>query len=229
MGSTSFSVNTAGQVVAPCGCAWEVALPAKSLSVIAFHLRRPARRANRNTKAATTTTITRANRTVFIVLLLSGDIIVRILHHCELLSATPWLASGYRTFAVPGQVLVGSRHEHTQRIMLIVLRTFLHSSSGTLARIFLMADSSILDGNRLPHRGQFCGSSTPARVDLRGGPPERLELVCGCSSSGRWMNSYDIAGLILPCFVTKVSATRSTPGKPWFTRAFTRPSVGNRL
>jgi hypothetical protein len=103
----------------------------------------------------------------------------------------------YRTFAVPGEVLVGSRHVHTLR--LIFLRTFLHSS-GTLARIFLMADSSILDGNRLPHRGQFCGSSTPARVDLRGGPPERLELVCGCSSSGRSMNSYDIAGLILPWF-----------------------------
>src|SRR2546422_440659 len=34
-----------------------------------------------------------------------------------------------------------------------------------------MADSSILDGNRWPHWGQFCGLSTPARVDLRDGRP----------------------------------------------------------
>jgi len=48
-----------------------------------------------------------------------------------------------------------------------------------------MADSSILDGNRWPHWGQFCGLSTPAKVDLRGGPPERLEPACGCNSSAR--------------------------------------------
>src|SRR5229473_2472077 len=63
-----------------------------------------------------------------------------------------------------------------------------------------MADSSILDGNRWPHWGQFCGLSTPARVDLRGGPSERLEPACGCNSSARSINSYDIAGLILPWF-----------------------------
>src|SRR2546429_6799020 len=63
-----------------------------------------------------------------------------------------------------------------------------------------MADSSILDGNRWPHWGQFCGLSTPARVDLRGGPPERLEPACGCNSSARSINSYDISGLILPWF-----------------------------
>jgi hypothetical protein len=64
-----------------------------------------------------------------------------------------------------------------------------------------MADSSILDGNRWPHWGQFCGLSAAARVDLRGGPPERLEPVCGCNSSARSINSYDMAGLILPCFI----------------------------
>ena len=64
-----------------------------------------------------------------------------------------------------------------------------------------MADSSILDGNRWPHWGQFCGLSTPARVDLRGGPPERLEPACGCNSSARSINSYDTAGLILPWFI----------------------------
>src|SRR5439155_23107931 len=71
-------------------------------------------------------------------------------------------------------------------------------SSGSLARVFLMADSSILDGNRWPHWGQFCGLSTPARVDLRGGLPDRLEPVCGCNSSVRSINSYDIAGSIVP-------------------------------
>ena len=64
-----------------------------------------------------------------------------------------------------------------------------------------MADSSILDGNRWPHWGQFCGLSTPARVDLRGGPPERLEPACGCNSSARSINSYDTAGLILPWYI----------------------------
>src|SRR5260370_37667253 len=64
-----------------------------------------------------------------------------------------------------------------------------------------MADSSILDGNRWPHWGQFCGLSTPARVDLRGGPPDRLEPACGCNSSARSINSYDIAGLINPAFI----------------------------
>ncbi len=64
-----------------------------------------------------------------------------------------------------------------------------------------MADSSILDGNRWPHWGQFCGLTTPARVDLRGGPPERLEPACGCNSSARSINSYDTAGLILPWFI----------------------------
>jgi hypothetical protein len=63
-----------------------------------------------------------------------------------------------------------------------------------------MADSSILDGNRWPHRGQFCGLSTPASVDLRGGPPDRLEPACGSKSSALSVNSYDIAGLILPRF-----------------------------
>src|SRR2546429_3727596 len=67
--------------------------------------------------------------------------------------------------------------------------------------VFLMADSSILDGNRWPHWGQFCGLSTPARVDLRGGSPERLEPACGCNSSARSINSYDTAGLILPWFI----------------------------
>jgi len=64
-----------------------------------------------------------------------------------------------------------------------------------------MADSSILDGNRWPHWGQFCGLTTPARVDLRGGPPERLEPACGCNSSAHSINSYDTAGLILPWFI----------------------------
>src|SRR5205807_9831988 len=73
-------------------------------------------------------------------------------------------------------------------------------SSASLARVFLMADSSIVDGNRWPHWGQFCGLSAPARVDFRGGPPERLEPACGCNSSARSINSYDIADLILPWF-----------------------------
>lgn len=54
-------------------------VPAKSenrtspVSVLYFHLSRPMRRAIRNTSAATTATIPRAKRMVFIVLLLSGD------------------------------------------------------------------------------------------------------------------------------------------------------------
>ena len=40
---------------------------------IEFHLSRAARRANRNTSAATTATIPRVKRIVFIVLLLSGE------------------------------------------------------------------------------------------------------------------------------------------------------------
>src|SRR5260370_25578911 len=63
-----------------------------------------------------------------------------------------------------------------------------------------MADSSILDGNRWPHWGQFCGLSTPARVDMWGGPPERLEPAFGCNSSARSINLYDISGLIFPWF-----------------------------
>ena len=48
--------------------------------------------------------------------------------------------------------------------------------------------------------GQFYGLSTPAKANLRGGPPDRLEPACGCNSSARSINSYDIAGLILPWF-----------------------------
>ncbi len=69
-----------------------------------------------------------------------------------------------------------------------------------------MADSSILDGNRLPHRGQFCGLSTPARVDLRGGPPERLEPTCGSNSSAPSINSYHIAALILPLVLSSIAS-----------------------
>src|SRR5437867_9478573 len=72
-----------------------------------------------------------------------------------------------------------------------------------------MADSSILDGNRLPHRGQFCGLRTPARVVLRGGPPDRLEPACGSNSSASSKNSYDIAGLILPWFILHRDVIRS--------------------
>src|SRR5258708_32659327 len=51
-----------------------VGLPDKSgFRWLNFYLSRPARRTNRNTKAATTATIPRAKRMVFIVLLLSGD------------------------------------------------------------------------------------------------------------------------------------------------------------
>src|ERR1700679_3771983 len=59
------------------------------------------------------------------------------------------------------QVLVDSRHIHT--LWLIFVRRLLHPS-GSLARVFLIADSSILDGNRLPHWGQPCGLSPPASV-----------------------------------------------------------------
>src|SRR5258708_4231463 len=53
---------------------WLVGLPDKSgFRWLNFYLSRPARRTNRNTKAATTATIPRAKRMVFIVLLLSGD------------------------------------------------------------------------------------------------------------------------------------------------------------
>jgi hypothetical protein len=93
------------------------------------------------------------------------------------------------------QVLVGCRQIQTLRLIFLLN---LSHSSGALAQVFLMADSSILDGNRLPHRGQFFGSSIAARVDLRGGPPDRFEPGCGRNSSGSSINSYDIAGLILP-------------------------------
>jgi hypothetical protein len=43
------------------------------VTVFEIHLSRPRRRANRNTSAATTATIPRDKRMVFIVLLLSGD------------------------------------------------------------------------------------------------------------------------------------------------------------
>ena len=76
-----------------------------------------------------------------------------------------------------------------------------------------MADSSILDGNRLPRRGQFCGLRTPARVVLRGGPPDRLEPACGSNSSASSKNSYDIAGLILPWFILH-RALGLSPGRP---------------
>ena len=94
-------------------------------------------------------------------------------------------------------MLVGSKHVHT--LLLISLRSLSHSSA-SLARVFLMADSSIFDGNRWPHWGQSCGLSTPTRIDLRGGLPDRLEPGCGCNSSARSINLCDIAGLILPCF-----------------------------
>src|ERR1700677_2896397 len=70
------------------------------------------------------------------------------------------------------QVLVDSRHIHT--LWLIFVRRLLHPS-GSLARVFLIADSSILDGVRLPYWGQPCGLSTAARVELRGGPPARAK------------------------------------------------------
>jgi len=80
-----------------------------------------------------------------------------------------------------------------------------------------MADSSILDGNRWPHWGQSCGLSTPARVDLRGGPPERVEPASGCNSSARSINPYDMAGPILHWFdlashFRTWRHLRSTPG-----------------
>jgi hypothetical protein len=112
------------------------------------------------------------------------------------------------------QVLVGSRHVHT--LWLIFERSFSHPS-GSLARVFLIADSSVLDGNRLPHWGQPCGLSTPARVDLRGGPTDRLEPACGCNSSAPSINSCGIASLILLCFCSCIALPRighrgTTPG-----------------
>jgi hypothetical protein len=92
--------------------------------------------------------------------------------------------------------LVGGRHVHT--LWLIFVRSFSHPS-GSLARVFLIADPSILDGNRFPHWGQPSGLSTPTRVDLRGGPPDRLEPACGSNSSSPAINSYNIVGLILLC------------------------------
>lgn len=65
------------------------------------------------------------------------------------------------TFQYYSGVFVGSRHVHT--LSFIFPRSFSHSS-GDLARVFLMADSSTLDGKRWPHRGQFCGLGTTAIV-----------------------------------------------------------------
>jgi hypothetical protein len=89
-------------------------------------------------------------------------------------------------------LLVGSWHIQTSNHMPITSRTRTHLSPGCLAlsaRSFLMVDSSCLLGNCLPHRGQRCGSCTPARVDLRGGPPDRLEPGCGSNSSAPSINS----------------------------------------
>src|ERR1700678_2240526 len=66
------------------------------------------------------------------------------------------------------QVLVDSRHIHT--LWLIFVRRLLHPS-GTLARVFLIADSSILDGDRLPYWGQPGALSTADCVQFGGGPP----------------------------------------------------------
>jgi len=52
------------------------------------------------------------------------------------------------------QVLGGSMH--VQTLWLIFWRGLSHSA-GALTRVFLMTDSSILEGKRLPHRGQSCG------------------------------------------------------------------------
>jgi hypothetical protein len=95
------------------------------------------------------------------------------------------------------QVLGGSMH--VQTLLLIFWRRLSHSA-GALARVLRMADSSVLEGNRWPQRGQFCGLSRPTRVDLRGGSPERLEPGCGCRSLGLSMNSYGIPALILLWF-----------------------------
>ena len=91
-------------------------------------------------------------------------------------------------------LLVGSTHVHTQ--INSNVRSVSHSS-GCLTRISLKADSNGLSGNGLPHRGQRCGSCTPARVDLGGGPPDRLEPGCGSNSSAPSINSYGIVDLIL--------------------------------
>ena len=101
--------------------------------------------------------------------------------------------------------------KHVQTLWLIFLLSFFHSS-GALARVFLMADSSILDGNRLPHRGQSCGLSTPARVDLRGGPP-RLEPAFGSSSSAHSLNSCGIARLIYACSISRRHGSNRQIGK----------------
>src|SRR5882762_5162232 len=119
--------------------------------------------------------------------------------------ANSWLVGFPDKFVpVPNtcHVLVGSRQVHT--LWLIFERSFSHPS-GSWARVFLIADSSILDGNRLPHRGQPCGLSTPARVDLRGGPPDRLEPGCGCNSSAPFINSCGIAGLILLLHLSSIA------------------------
>src|ERR1700722_5400829 len=76
-----------------------------------------------------------------------------------------------------------------------------------------MADSSIFDGNRWPHWGQFCGLSTPTTVDLRGGLPDRLEPACGSNSSSRSINLCGTLARFYPSvsLVTgKVLSRRST-------------------